>query len=70
MPAFTTVGGDLVSEVLLIAVVMGVVSFPALSVWAGFGVVLARTLANPRQRRIVNLIMAALVAGSVVMLFV
>ncbi|MDF2999081.1 MAG: LysE family translocator [Xanthobacteraceae bacterium] len=70
VPAFTTIGGDLVAEVLLIALVMGIVSFPALALWAGFGVVLARTLSNDRQRRIVNLIMAALVAASVVMLFV
>ncbi len=70
VPAFTTVGGDLVAEVLLIALVMGIVTFPALAVWAGFGVVLARTLSDDRQRRIVNLVMAALVAASVLMLFV
>lgn len=69
VPAFTTVGGDLVAEVLLIALVMGVVTFPALSLWAGFGVVLSRTLSSERQHRIVNLVMAALIAASVVMLF-
>ncbi|HSI42570.1 MAG TPA: LysE family translocator [Xanthobacteraceae bacterium] len=70
VPAFTTVGGDFVAEVLLIAVVMGIVTFPALSLWAGFGVALSRTLSDPRQQRLVNLIMAALVAASVVLLFI
>jgi len=70
VPAFTTVGGDLVTEVLVISVVMGAVSFPALALWAGFGALLARTLSEPRQQRIVNYIMAALVASSVVMLFI
>lgn len=70
VPAFTTIGGDLVTEVLIIAVVMGAVSFPALSLWAGFGALLARTLSEPRQQRIVNIVMAALVASSVVMLFI
>lgn len=70
VPAFTTIGGNLVAEVLLIALVMGIVTLPALSAWAGFGVVLARTMSNARQRRIVNLVMAFLVAASIVMLFV
>lgn len=69
VPAFTTIGGDLVGEVLLIAAVMAMVSFPALALWAGFGVMMSRMLSNPRQRRIVNLFMAALVAASVVLLF-
>ena len=70
VPAFTTIGGDLITEVLVIAVVMGAVSFPCLSLWAGFGALLARTLSKPRQQRIVNYIMAGLVASSVVMLFI
>lgn len=70
VPAFTTIGGNFTAEVLLIALVMGIVTLPALALWAGFGVVLARTLSNDRQRRVVNLTMAALVAASVVMLFV
>ena len=71
VPAFTTVGGEqFVAEVLVIAAVSGLVSFPALCVWAGFGALLARLLKSPGQRRIVNLGMAALVASSVVLLFV
>lgn len=72
VPAFTTVGSsglDLLAEVLGIALVMGLITIPALSAWAGFGVALARVLSNPRQRRIVNGLMAALVALSVFTLF-
>ncbi|MFK8250799.1 LysE family translocator [Ancylobacter terrae] len=72
VPAFTTLGAsglDLLAEVLVIAAVMGAVTLPALSAWAGFGVALARILSNPRQRRLVNGVMAALVALSVFTLF-
>ncbi|WP_369807015.1 LysE family translocator [Ancylobacter radicis] len=70
VPAFTTVGGDgLMAEILVIAVVSGIVTLPSLSIWAGFGALLARLLSTPRQQRIVNYVMAALVAASVVMLF-
>ncbi len=69
VPTFTTVGGDLVAEVLLIAAVMGAVTFPALAVWASFGVVIARLVSSPRAHRLINLAMALLVAASVVLLF-
>lgn len=69
IPAFTTVGGEKVlEEVLVIALVSGVVTFASLCVWAGFGALLARVLTHPRQRRWVNLFMAALVAASVVLI--
>ncbi|WP_018391383.1 LysE family translocator [Ancylobacter sp. FA202] len=70
IPAFTTVGGEhLFAEVAMIALVSGGVAFPSLCLWAGFGALLARLLSTPRQQRIVNYVMAALVASSVVMLF-
>lgn len=70
VPAFTTVGGeDLFAEVAMIALVSGLVTLPSLCLWAGFGALLARLLSTPRQQRIVNYVMAALVAASVVMLF-
>ncbi|MGA0562206.1 LysE family translocator [Ancylobacter sp. VNQ12] len=70
VPAFTTVGGDrLVEEILVIALVSGLVTLPSLALWAGFGALLARLLSTPRQQRIVNYVMAALVASSVIMLF-
>ena len=70
VPAFTTVGGEhLFAEVAMIALVSGVVPFPSLCLWAGFGALLARLLSTPRQQRLVNYAMAALVALSVVLLF-
>ncbi|TCK28637.1 threonine/homoserine/homoserine lactone efflux protein [Ancylobacter aquaticus] len=70
VPAFTTVGGDdLFAEVAMIALVSGLVTFPSLCLWAGFGALLARLLSTPRQQRLVNYAMAALVALSVFMLF-
>ncbi|RTL90836.1 LysE family translocator [Ancylobacter aquaticus] len=70
VPAFTTVGGEhLFAEVAMIALVSGVVTFPSLCLWAGFGALLARLLSTPRQQRLVNYAMAALVALSVVLLF-
>ncbi|MBS7536265.1 LysE family translocator [Ancylobacter sonchi] len=70
IPAFTTPGGDLLGEVLLIAAVLGVLSLPCLAVWAGFGVLIGRLLSTPRQHRILNIVMGGLVALSVVTLFV
>ncbi|SCW38486.1 LysE family translocator [Ancylobacter rudongensis] len=70
VPAFTTVGGEhLFAEVAMIALVSGVVTLPSLCLWAGFGALLARLLSTPRQQRLVNYAMAALVALSVVLLF-
>ena len=70
VPAFTTVGGDrLLEEILVIALVCGVITLPSLALWAGFGALLARLLSTPRQQRIVNYVMAALVASSVLVLF-
>lgn len=70
IPAFTVPGSpELVSQVLLIAGVLGLLTLPCLALWAGFGVVIARLLSTPRQHRILNIVMGALVAGSVVTLF-
>ncbi|MDR6954370.1 threonine/homoserine/homoserine lactone efflux protein [Ancylobacter sp. 3268] len=69
IPAFTTPGGDLIAEVLLIALVLGLLSLPCLAVWAGFGVLIGRLLSTPRQHRILNIVMGSLVALSVVTLF-
>ncbi len=71
VPAFTTVGGErIVGEILVMAGVSAIVTLPALCLWAGFGALLARLLSTPRQQKIVNCIMALLVASSVIMLFI
>jgi len=63
---FTTVGGNLIGEVLLMSVVFLLVSFPSTSTWAFFGTVIARFLHNPKRLRIFNLSMAALLLLSLV----
>ncbi|MCZ7658276.1 MAG: LysE family translocator [Xanthobacteraceae bacterium] len=68
--AFTTTGGNLTAELLVIAGAFMLTTFPSLAVWCLFGVAIRRFLASPRALRITNLVMAALVALSVVLLFV
>lgn len=63
---FTTVGGNLMGEVLLMSVVFLLVSFPSTSTWAFFGTVIARFLHNPKRLRIFNLSMAGLLLLSLV----
>ena len=68
--AFTTVGGNLWLELALIALIFALACFPALVVWCLFGVAIRAFLSSPRALRITNLLLATLVALSVVMLFV
>jgi threonine/homoserine/homoserine lactone efflux protein len=68
--AFTTVGGNIWLELGLIVATFALACFPALVVWCLFGVAIRQLLSSPRALRIVNLMLAALVALSVVMLFV
>ena len=68
--AFTTVGGNLTAELAVIALVFVLAILPSLALWCLFGVAIAQFMSSPRARRITNLVMAALVALSVVMLFV
>ncbi len=51
-------------SVLLVAAVFGVVNLPCISVWAGFGSGLRRTLSDPAKLRIFNYTMAALLVAS------
>jgi threonine/homoserine/homoserine lactone efflux protein len=68
--AFTTIGGNQIAEVALITIVFTVVMAPSLPLYVLFGVAISKLLKSERTRRIVNAIMAALVALSVVLLFV
>lgn len=70
MSAFTTVGGNQVAEVVLIVAVFSLVTLPALPIYVLFGVAIWTLLKSERARRIVNTIMAALVALSVILLFI
>lgn len=70
IPAFTTIGGDYVTEVLIIAAVFALICFPCIAVWCGFGLAIRDLIRSDRARRAVNLTLAGLVAGSVILLFV
>lgn len=70
MSAFTTVGGNQMAEVALIVAVFALVMMPSLPIYVLFGVAIRSLLKSDRSRTIVNTIMAALVALSVVLLFI
>jgi threonine/homoserine/homoserine lactone efflux protein len=70
MAAFTTIGGNQVAEVATIVIVFSLVTIPSLPIYVLFGVAIRRLLTSQRARRIVNTIMAALVALSVILLFI
>jgi threonine/homoserine/homoserine lactone efflux protein len=70
MSAFTTVGGNQMVEVAFIVAVFTLVMMPSLAIYVLFGVAIRTLLKSDRSRRIVNTIMAALVALSVVLLFI
>lgn len=57
-------------DLAVIIVVFAVMTVSSLCVWCLFGVAIRRLLESPRALRITNLVMGALIALSVVMLFV
>ena len=66
LATYATVGGDLLRETSIIAVVLATACLGSVTIWAGFGVVIGRFLGNPRIRRAFNWTMAALLALSLV----
>jgi threonine/homoserine/homoserine lactone efflux protein len=68
--AFTTVGGNLWLELSAIVVVFAVATVGTLITWCLFGLAIRRLLASPRALRITNLVLAVLLALSVILLFV
>jgi threonine/homoserine/homoserine lactone efflux protein len=71
--AFTTpglTGFPFVSEVAIFTIVSAVITLPSLMLWCLFGVAIAQVLKDDRKRRIFNLTLAALLAVSVIFLFV
>jgi threonine/homoserine/homoserine lactone efflux protein len=73
LAAFTTPGLDVGAsflEIGLLAALFGVIAFLALVIWCLFGVVIARALRNARRQKIFQLSLAALLAVSVVFLFI
>jgi len=69
IPAFTTVGGDYFAELVLMCAVFAAVSVPSAMAWCLFGVGLRQLIRSPETARIVNLVLAGLVALSVILLF-
>ena len=69
LPTFTTVGGTLWHEIALMACAFALACLPSCALWCGFGVAIGRLLGSPRALRAFNLGMAALLALSVVTLF-
>jgi threonine/homoserine/homoserine lactone efflux protein len=70
IPAFTTVGGNYYAELGLICAVFTAITFPTSAVWCLFGVGIRRLIRSEETARLVNLGLAALVAASIVLLFV
>jgi threonine/homoserine/homoserine lactone efflux protein len=66
MALYTTVGGNKVLEIGLIAVLFGMICLPNGVVWAVFGRAIAGFLADDAQRRWFNIAMAVLLVVSAV----
>ncbi len=68
--AFTSVGGDLFTELTWIYAIFAFFTLTSLIAWCLFGVGIRRLLSTTRAVRIVNLTLAALLALSVITLFI
>lgn len=68
--AYTTVGGDLVRESLVIAGVFGAICLPAVALWGGRGAVIGRLLQTKWALRAFNFTMALLLVASLALMFV
>jgi threonine/homoserine/homoserine lactone efflux protein len=66
LAAYTTVGGDVLRETALIAVVLAAACMISCVLWAGFGAAVGRFLARPRARAAFNWSMAGLLVLSLV----
>ncbi|MCW8916074.1 MAG: LysE family translocator [Magnetovibrio sp.] len=63
---FTTVGGDLLFEVMMMSLIFMLVTIPSASTWAMFGIVIRRFLQTPKRLRAFNWSMAGLLMISLV----
>lgn len=61
---YTSPGGNLLAEALLVAGVFAAVSFPCVALWTAFGAALERLLRRPLWLRVFNVIMALMVVAS------
>jgi len=63
---FTTVGGDLLAEVLVMSLIFLLMTFPSAGTWTYFGTVIGRYLQTPRRLKAFNWFMAGLLLLSLV----
>ncbi len=67
---YTTIGGEVRLEVMVLGATLALACFPSVAIWTGFGVGIGRLLAgDPRRLRLFNGAMALLLALSVLLLF-
>lgn len=66
MAGFLPEGGSPWLAALLLAGFAEMIALPCISLWAGFGIAVGRTLKTPRAWRIFNVTMGAMTAGCVV----
>jgi threonine/homoserine/homoserine lactone efflux protein len=67
---YTTVGGDLILESVLIALIFGAVGLPSTALWAALGVAISRLLQARWALRAFNIAMALLLVASLALMFV
>jgi len=70
MTMYISADGNAVMQALVIAAVFALISLPSVGAWALFGQAAARLLRTPQNLRVFNLIMATLLALSVITLFI
>lgn len=69
LAAYTTVGRHVLRETSVIAAVLAAACLMSCVIWAGFGAVIGRFLANPRARMAFNWSMAGLLVLSLIPVF-
>ena len=67
---YTTAGGDLILESVMIALIFGAIGLPSAAVWAALGVAIGRLLQARRALRAFNIAMALLLVASLALMFV
>ncbi len=63
--AYTSASGDILVQVLVIALVFFLASFPCVGSWFFFGITLKRILKTPERQRFFNRVMSALLVCSI-----
>lgn len=63
--AFTAIGPDMNSQIMVVWLVFTLTAFPAVATWMLFGVVLQNLLSKPIYLRVFNFTMAALLIASI-----